>query len=111
MAIEVVSETPIVCTGAGWNSDHCCYLAGVRCVYLVENTAGRRYACGLFLKYGSWEAMNESPEYQPVGEYWVSTRGTRPFNYCETFSPLFCCRSDPNPGFANETESRQAGAI
>ena len=80
------------CTGLGRNDDHCCYLAGVRCVNLMENVDGRRYACGVLLKYGSWEAMNASPEYKHVGEHWVSMG--LPHNYCEVFSPGFCCRPE-----------------
>lgn len=95
------------CTGEGWDGDHCCYVRGERCVHLVENQAGRRYACGLFLKYGSWEAVNASPEYKLVGDKWVAI--SQPFNYCETFNPVWCCRSDLNPGFANPTQAHEAG--
>jgi hypothetical protein len=84
------------CTGAGANDDHCCYVDGKRCQYLVENEAGRRYACGLMLKYGSWEAMNASTEYRSVGVHWAA-KG-RPFNYCETFDPAFCCRPEYRDG-------------
>ena len=98
------------CNGQGADGDHCCYQAGQRCPYLVENQAGRRYACGLLLKYGSWEAMNESSEYEPIGRHWTRY-GSLPWNYCETFSPLFCCRADLNPGYRNEAQAREAGAI
>ncbi len=90
------------CTGLGANGDHCCYVAGVRCEYLVENEGGRRYACGLLLKYGTWEAMNSSPEYKPVGDYWVSKHN--PFNYCETFDPAFCCRPELRAGRTNDRD-------
>jgi hypothetical protein len=53
--------------------------------------------------------MNASPEYKPIGEHWV--RGDLPFNECEVFSPMFCCRPDLNPGFANEKQAREAGAV
>lgn len=82
-------------------SEHCCYQAGVVCPYLEEGTvAGRRWVCGLLRRYGSWEAMNTSPEYVPIGEYWAS-RGN-PFNYCETFDPAFCCRPEFRMGRNNE---------
>ncbi len=84
------------CTG---NRDtHCCYLAGgVVCDHLQENTVpGRRWACGLLVKYGSWAAMNRSPEYKPIGDQWV--RRSQPFNYCETFDPSFCCRPEYRDG-------------
>lgn len=89
------------CTGEGVNGDHCCYQAGKPCDYIVENQAGRRYACGLLLKYGSWEKMNESPEYKPIGEHW-SRNGSLPFNYCELFDPAFCCRPEYRNGRHNE---------
>ncbi len=90
------------CTGEGADNDHCCYWNGKPCPYLVENVAGRRYACGVMLKYGSWEAMNVSPEYEDVGEFWVSA--SLPFNYCETFDPAFCCRPELRQGRHNENE-------
>ena len=88
------------CTGAGANDDHCCYVNGKRCPNLVENQGGRRYACGAFLKYGSWEAMNASPEYRPIGEHWEAHG--HGFNYCETFDPSFCCRPEERHGRAND---------
>ena len=96
----------VSCTGSGayveskGKIDHCCYQRGVRCVHLRENVAGRRYACGLLIDFGSWEAMNLSEEYEPVGEYWESIK--QPFNYCETFDPSFCCRPELRQGRANE---------
>ncbi len=88
------------CTGRGTDGGHCCYLSGVPCKHLVENIVGRRYACGLLIKYGSWEKMNASPEYEPVGKHWEA--GNRPFNHCETFDPAFCCRPEHRHGRAND---------
>lgn len=90
------------CSGEGADGDHCCYWDGVKCEYLVEHQAGRRYACGLLLKFGSWSAMNASPDYAAVGQFWESAG--LPFNYCETFDPAFCCRSEFRAGRANEFE-------
>lgn len=44
--------------------DHCCHLGahGV-CQFLVEHTAGRRWACGLYVELGSWEAVHVDPRY------------------------------------------------
>ncbi len=92
-----------VCTGEGANGTHCCYLRGVRCIHLVENVEGRRYACGLRIKYGSWEAMNASPEYKPIGEHWKANG--HGFAYCETFDPAFCCRPEFRMGRANDKEA------
>ena len=52
----------------GTSDDHCCYLGayGV-CEHLEENTVpSRRWACGLLVTYGSWDAMYESAEYVEV---------------------------------------------
>ena len=90
--------------------DHCCYVDGEVCEYLEENTVpGRRWACGLLVKYGSWAAMNASPEYQEIGEHWES-RG-KPFNYCETFDPAFCCVPEYRNGRANENVPVVIGAV
>ncbi len=52
-----------VCTGN--STEHCCWINGVVCPYLEENTVeGRRWACGLLRKLGSWEAVYDSSEYQ-----------------------------------------------
>lgn len=54
------------CTGNA--SDHCCYF-GTVCEHLEENTVpGRRWACGLLRRYGSWEAVYASPEWPAVLE-------------------------------------------
>lgn len=97
------ADTPFRCTGAGapnpargLDNDHCCYLRGRRCSHLRENVAGRRYACGLLIDYGTWEAMNASPEYEAVGRFWQSIG--LPFNYCEQFDPAFCCRPELRAG-------------
>ena len=73
--------------------EHCCFVGehGL-CDYLEENTVpGRRWACGLLRKYGTWDAVNHSPEYRPIGQHWVE-KAKMPFNYCEAFNPRFCCR-------------------
>lgn len=85
------------CSGEGRpNGDHCCYLDGVRCPYLVENANGRRYACSIRLKYDSWEEMNASDEYHYVGKFW-ELKGL-PFNMCELSDPAFCCRPEGKNG-------------
>lgn len=52
------------CTGAGTGGTHCCYVAGERCRYLVENVNHRRWACGLYVELGSWAAVHADPGYQ-----------------------------------------------
>lgn len=88
------------CNGNGVNGDHCCYLGGTACEFLRENVSGRRYACGLFLEYRSWPAVNSSGEYQAVGRYWESTGN--PFNACEVSDPSFCCRPEFREGRHNQ---------
>lgn len=81
--------------------DHCCYLDGQVCDYLEEGTVpGRRWACGLLVKYGTWEAMADSVEYGKVGAHWEAIG--HGFNYCETFDPAFCCRPENRFGRAND---------
>lgn len=109
MSARCRSSLMITCNGEGRGGDHCCYLSGVQCPHLVENTAGRRYACALMLRYATWEKVNASPEYRTIGEHWEAMG--MPFNECELFSPMFCCRRDLNPGFRNEKQAREAGAI
>lgn len=54
----------------GQQSDHCCYVAGERCPHLVENVAGRRWACGLMVELGSWELVHADPRYAPIQAEW-----------------------------------------
>ena len=50
------------CHGNG--SDHCCWINGKVCDYLEENTVeGRRWACGLFTRYGNWPEVHQSRLY------------------------------------------------
>lgn len=90
--------------GDGW---HCCYVMGQRCPFLVENQGGRRYACGLMLEYGSWEAVNASMAYRPIGQFWQATG--HGFNYCETFDPAFCCRPEHRHDRDNESSPLPEG--
>ena len=100
-------RTTVECTGQGVDGDHCCYRQGVECEHLIRDYGDRRFACGLLVKYGTWEAANKSSEYKPIGEAWEG--GGLPFNYCQQFSPIFCCRKDLNPGFANDHQAWVAG--
>lgn len=60
------------CTGTA-EGDHCCYVNGERCRYLVENVDGRRYACGLRVELGSWDAVHADSGYQEhVQSVWDS---------------------------------------
>lgn len=56
---------PAVCDGEGdTDGDHCCYVDGVPCPHLeVDGSTGRRYACGLFVELGSWDAVHTDPRY------------------------------------------------
>lgn len=76
-------------------SEFCCDIRGERCEFAVENVAGRKHACGLMVKYGSWDTVIASPEYRSVGEKWEAhpNESVR-FDYCATFNPVFCCRPE-----------------
>ena len=54
----------------GNREDHCCYVAGQRCPYLVENVNGRRWACGLMVELGSWDLVHADPRYAPIQAEW-----------------------------------------
>lgn len=43
--------------------EHCCWVRGEPCQFLRENEGGRRWACGLRLELGSWEAVHADSRY------------------------------------------------
>ena len=48
----------------GNSEDHCCYLWKKVCPFLKEYKDGpRRWSCGLYEQYGSWESVHASKEY------------------------------------------------
>jgi hypothetical protein len=48
----------------GNSPTHCCWIGGQVCPHLEEDTVeGRRWACGLYRRYESWDAVYDSPEY------------------------------------------------
>jgi len=62
-----ISSTPdgsgYSCSGNG--EKHCCWIGGVLCPHLEEDTVeGRRWTCSLYRALGSWEAVYASDEYQ-----------------------------------------------
>ena len=82
---------PELCIGRGgvtgtWQ--HCCVLGNTVCSYLVENTAGRRWACGLFVELGSWDAVEADPRYEPIATYFDNPRMCREWQP----KPGSCCR-------------------
>jgi hypothetical protein len=51
------------CKGNG--KDHCCWMAGVPCMFLEKDTVpGRKWACGLRREYGDWDKVIASERYQ-----------------------------------------------
>jgi hypothetical protein len=58
----------------GNNADHCCYVAGVACPHLEENTVeGRRWACGLRRELGDWASVHADPRYlADVKPHWLN---------------------------------------
>lgn len=76
------------------NGEHCCYVAGEVCRYLEENTVeGRRWACGLRRKYGSWEGVHSDPGYLAHVKPAWEANGVRD---CGDFGPLEkqCCYAE-----------------
>jgi len=53
------------CDGLGdARGDHCCWLEGTPCPHLqVDGPTGRRYACGLLVELGSWDAVHADARY------------------------------------------------
>jgi len=39
-------------------------------LYLVRDTAGRNFACGLMLTLGDWVLVHSDARYQPIQEVW-----------------------------------------
>jgi hypothetical protein len=79
------------CTGRGGvTTDHCCYLYGEVCRYLVDNqTPGPgRYRCGLRLELGSWDAVEADPRYESIARHFGSLTACRDFQP----EPNTCCR-------------------
>jgi hypothetical protein len=72
----------------GNQPDHCCYVAGDRCVYLEENTVpGRHWVCGLRRALGSWDAVHADPGYQQnVQSVWDKIPG-QPVESCGAWGP------------------------
>lgn len=63
----------IACTGRGSPSgDHCCYVAGKTCAFLLDNgiPGDGRFRCGLRVELGSWEAVHADPRYAPIQAVW-----------------------------------------
>lgn len=55
------------CTGRGGaNGDHCCWIAGEVCEYMIENYEGRRFACALRVELGDWATVYADPRYAPI---------------------------------------------
>lgn len=55
------------CLGNG--SDHCCYIRGKECRYLIrgytdENKHFRKWACGLRAELGDWDKVLADPRYK-----------------------------------------------
>lgn len=62
------------CLGNG--NDHCCYIKGQECVFLIrnytdENGHFRKWACSLRAKYGNWDDVLADPMWQTIcGNAW-----------------------------------------
>lgn len=79
------------CTGRGDASgDHCCWVGGRVCEFLVENQDGRRFACGLMVELGDWDEVIADPRYAPLNIHWKGKRK------CNTWQPKIgvCCREE-----------------
>lgn len=61
----------------GKNDEHCCWIRGRECEWLRTDVPGRRWACGLFVELGSWEAVHADERYRTseVGQYLAEQYG------------------------------------
>lgn len=55
------------CDGRGDGGDHCCYIEGSVCEFLVTRDGTPR--CGLLLALGSWDRVHDDPRWKaaPIG--------------------------------------------
>lgn len=60
----------------GNREDHCCWVKGVPCAELRENdprAPERRWACGIYLDLGDWDAVIASDRYTAATNHWDGT--------------------------------------
>jgi len=70
-----------LCLGRN-DADHCCYIDGVACPHLEENTeAGFRWSCGLRRQLGSWRKVIKSRDWKDTVGDSISAKGYT----CETW--------------------------
>lgn len=84
---------PVLCTGRGMaNGDHCCYLDGEVCDFLIDNgePGEGRFRCALRVELGSWDAVHADPRYQPIQAHWDKVG----ISSCGEWQPEdgVCCR-------------------
>ena len=83
----------------GNRTPHCCHIDGKDCPFLEENTVeGRRWACGLMVELGDWDAVIESARYKEV--------------VAPAFEPLdMNCRDWPDGTGGNRRPCKECGVI
>ncbi len=78
-----------ICTGRGdLSGDHCCYVSGKVCEFLIENHGDRRFACGLMVELGDWGKVHTDPRYAALAIHWKS----QPLCGDWQPKPSVCCR-------------------
>jgi hypothetical protein len=87
MTYKIKTNAEGLCPGN--TKDHCCYVNGVRCPFLEENTVeGRRWACGLRRKLGSWEKVHQDKGYLTlVKPHWENAHGIMENYNCGDWPP------------------------
>ena len=86
----------MTCNGRGSRGDHCCYVAGKVCRFLVDGEMPR---CGLKMELGDWEKVHNDPRYlEHVRPNWdeagVSDCGE--FGTGRDGKPKACCFAGSN---------------
>ena len=79
----------IKCNGRGDNGDHCCYLEGKVCKYLIHQDGMPR--CGLRVEHGDWEKVHKDPRYLEDVKPILVRRGVKEDCGDWGFNPPRCC--------------------
>ncbi len=80
--------TTNLCTGRGdADGDHCCWIHGTVCEFLIENHDGRRFACGLRVELGSWLKVHADPRYADLAIHFADSGLCGDWNP----NPTQCC--------------------
>lgn len=76
------------CIGRGdADGDHCCYVHGKVCDFLIAGSDDHRFACALRTELGSWKKVHTDPRYAPLAIHFADS------GLCGDWEPVAnqCC--------------------